>query len=132
MLTRRRQLQMLQCHLHRHHHLLHHHRVAAGLVVDAMALRRAELPSGATNVSLMGSDHDEVGNHYCYSIPIEKCIEPFSDTIIAYEMNCLPIPRQHGYPFRGIIPGHAGARNCKFIQHLHHAQPVPRRRQLEA
>lgn len=91
---------------------------AAGLDVDAVSLRQSELPAGATNVSLMGSDHDEVGNHYCCSVPVEKCIDPFGDVIVAYEMNGLPIPRQHGYPCRAIVPGHAGARNCKFLERI--------------
>jgi hypothetical protein len=26
------------------------------------------------------------------------------------------IPRQHGYPVRCIVPGNAGARNCKFVE----------------
>jgi DMSO/TMAO reductase YedYZ molybdopterin-dependent catalytic subunit len=30
----------------------------------------------------------------------------------------MPIPRQHGFPCRAIIPGHAGARNCKFLERI--------------
>ena len=53
----------------------------------------------------IGYDHDEVGNQYCCSFPFEKAIDPFGDVIVAYEMNGAPIPRQHGYPVRAIVPG---------------------------
>ena len=32
---------------------------------------------------------------------------------LAYQMNGADIPRSHGYPVRAIVPGNAGARNCK-------------------
>jgi len=33
-------------------------------------------------------------------------------------MNGQDIPRSHGYPVRCIVPGHAGARNCKYLQEV--------------
>jgi len=63
-------------------------------------------------------DQDEVGNQYCCSFPFDKAVDPFGDVILAYEMNGEPIPRSHGYPVRAIIPGHAGARNCKFLERV--------------
>merc|ERR1712199_65579 len=33
-------------------------------------------------------------------------------------MNGEPIPRSHGYPVRCIVPGCAGARNCKFLEQV--------------
>jgi hypothetical protein len=75
-------------------------------------------PDGAEHISLMGADHDEVGNHYCCSFPFEKAVDPFGDCLIAYEMNGQPIPRPHGFPVRAIVPGHAGARHCKYLQQI--------------
>jgi len=43
-------------------------------------------------------------------------VDPFGDVIVAYEMNGEPIPRPYGYPVRAIVPGFAGARNCKYLQ----------------
>lgn len=31
-------------------------------------------------------------------------------------MNGVDIPRPYGYPVRCIVPGHAGARNCKYLE----------------
>jgi len=90
----------------------------AGLPLDEISLNRASLPEGADNISFKGYDHDEVGNNYCCSIPIEKGIDPYGDVILAFKMNGEDIPRAHGYPVRVIVPGNAGARNCKFLERI--------------
>lgn len=50
--------------------------------------------------------------------PRAQAIDPYGDVILAYEMNGHAIPRVHGFPVRAIVPGHAGARNCKFLQRV--------------
>lgn len=90
---------------------------ASGMDVDAISLGKKEVPL-TWNVGLLGMDQDEVGNQYCCSFPFDKAVDPFGDVILAYEMNGEPIPRSHGYPVRAIIPGHAGARNCKFLERV--------------
>jgi len=89
---------------------------ASGMDVDNISLGNKEPPSKAKHVGLLGMDQDEVGNQYCCSFPFDKAIDPFGDVILALEMNGEPIPRSHGYPVRAIVPGHAGARNCKFLE----------------
>jgi DMSO/TMAO reductase YedYZ molybdopterin-dependent catalytic subunit len=89
---------------------------AAGMDVDSISLGKVEAPDKARNIGLLGYDADEIGNQYCCSFPFDKAVDPFGDVLIAYEMNDAPIPRQHGYPVRAIVPGHAGARNCKFLE----------------
>ena len=89
---------------------------AAGMDVDGISLRTTNAPSRATQIGLLGYDHDEGGNQYCCSFPFDKAIDPFGDVIVAYEMNGEDIPRPYGYPVRCIVPGHAGARNCKFLE----------------
>lgn len=89
---------------------------ATGMDVDSISLGEKEAPPQALHVGLLGYDQDEVGNQYCCSFPFDKAIDPFGDVILAYEMNGEPIPRSHGFPVRAIIPGHAGARNCKFLE----------------
>lgn len=56
---------------------------------------------------------------YGGSIPIEKALDPHGDVILAYEMNGEPIPRDHGYPVRVIVPGVVGARNVKWLGKLY-------------
>lgn len=52
---------------------------------------------------------------YGASIPISKAMDPRGDVLLAYEMNGQPIPRDHGFPIRVIVPGVVGARNVKWL-----------------
>ena len=47
------------------------------------------------------------------SVPIKKLKN--REILIAYEMNDSPIPRDHGYPLRAIVPGYVGVRNVKWL-----------------
>lgn len=52
------------------------------------------------------------------SIPIKKALDYFGDVLLAYEMNGQPLPREHGYPLRVVVPGHVGIRNVKWVQKI--------------
>ena len=52
------------------------------------------------------------------SIPIIKALSPFGDVILAYEMNGRPLPRDHGFPLRLVVPGYAAVRNVKWVSKL--------------
>lgn len=56
------------------------------------------------------------------SIDISKAFNPFGDVIVAYEMNGKPLPRDHGYPLRVIVPGYAAVRNVKWLSKLELAE----------
>lgn len=62
-----------------------------------------------------GYDLDPSGTPYGASIPISKAMDSRADIILAYEMNEQPIPRDHGFPIRVIVPGVVGARNVKWL-----------------
>mmetsp|Transcript_26349 Transcript_26349/g.62706 ORF Transcript_26349/g.62706 Transcript_26349/m.62706 type:complete len:256 (-) Transcript_26349:604-1371(-) len=42
-------------------------------------------------------------------------MDGLGDAIFAFEMNDEPLPRDHGYPVRVILPGHAGCRQAKWV-----------------
>lgn len=65
------------------------------------------------HVQFEGADVDSTGNRYGASIPFEKAMNP--EVIIAYEMNGQPLPQDHGYPVRLIVPGIVGARQVKWL-----------------
>ncbi len=44
-----------------------------------------------------------------------QALDPTGDVILAFEMNGEPIPRDHGFPVRSIVPGVVGARNVKWL-----------------
>ncbi len=52
------------------------------------------------------------------SIPIRKAMDPYGDTLLAYEMNGSPLPAAQGYPLRCIAPGVAGVRNVKWVRKI--------------
>ena len=56
------------------------------------------------------------------SIGIEKATNPYGDVIVAYEMNGEPLPRDHGYPLRVVVPGYAAVRNVKWLEKIEVAQ----------
>lgn len=70
------------------------------------------------HVQFEGYDTDETGLCYGGSIPIDKAVDPLGDCLIAFEMNGKPLPRDHGFPVRAISPGHAGARQCKWLHKI--------------
>ena len=53
---------------------------------------------------------------YSVGIPLTKALE--SDSILAYEMNSVPLPQNHGYPLRAVIPGLYGMMSAKWIRKI--------------
>src|SRR5215216_2953125 len=50
---------------------------------------------------------------YDVGIPIDRGL--MDGTILAYEMNGVPLPAEHGFPVRAIVPGIYGMMNAKWI-----------------
>ena len=69
-------------------------------------------------VNFEGMDIQDDGLPYGASIPIDLARRLKKEILIAYEMDHLPIPRDHGYPVRVIIPGVAGARHVKWLKKI--------------
>lgn len=55
---------------------------------------------------------------YGASIPIESAIDPRGDVLLAFRMNDQPLPRDHGFPVRVIVPGHVAARCVKWLKKI--------------
>ena len=66
-----------------------------------------------------GSDVGPSQTVYGASIPIELARMLKGDIVLAYEMNGVEIPRDHGYPVRVIIPGVVGARQVKWLKRIY-------------
>jgi DMSO/TMAO reductase YedYZ molybdopterin-dependent catalytic subunit len=66
--------------------------------------------SNAARVRLHGVDN------YTDTIPLEKAMEP--TTLLAYEMNGVPLPHRHGYPLRVIVPGYFGEKHVKWLTRI--------------
>jgi DMSO/TMAO reductase YedYZ molybdopterin-dependent catalytic subunit len=83
----------------------------------AEVLRRAGLRTSAQHVWLDGADVG-VGRapDFVRNLPIGKALHP--DTLLAWEMNGEPLPIEHGFPVRAIVPGWEGAYSVKWLTHI--------------
>jgi sulfite oxidase len=52
------------------------------------------------------------------SIPFKKGRNCFGDVLVAYKMNGVELPRDHGYPVRIIVPGYVGIKNIKWLKKI--------------
>ena len=92
-------------------------------------LDKAGSPSTAVDVMPSGLDGTVVASgvdagHVRRPVPASKAL---NDVLLAYEMNGQPLPYDHGYPLRLIVPGWIGVANIKWIGQIEvsgHAAPL--------
>ena len=53
---------------------------------------------------------------YTVGVPIERALEP--GALLAYKMNDVMLPNEHGFPLRAIVPGIYGMMNAKWITEI--------------
>jgi sulfane dehydrogenase subunit SoxC len=82
----------------------------AGLLADA------GVREGAVEVLFTGLDRGVEGGEeqdYARSILLEEALR--EDVLLAYEMNGVPLPPQHGFPLRLLVPGWYGMTSVKWL-----------------
>jgi DMSO/TMAO reductase YedYZ molybdopterin-dependent catalytic subunit len=90
----------------------------------AAVLDRAGLKSGAVEVVLEGTDKGDVkvpskpkGEiHFARSLPLAKARKP--EVLLAHHMNGKPLPAQHGFPLRAVVPGWYGVASIKWLKRI--------------
>lgn len=53
---------------------------------------------------------------FARSLPLEQALHP--DTLLAYAMNGEPLPPEHGFPVRLVVPGWYGVAAVKWVMHI--------------
>jgi DMSO/TMAO reductase YedYZ molybdopterin-dependent catalytic subunit len=84
-------------------------------------LKEAGVRPGAATVVFHGADSGEgedvpPGTHFARAIPIQKALDPA--TLLAYEMNGAPLPADHGFPLRAMVPGWYGMDSVKWLTRI--------------
>jgi DMSO/TMAO reductase YedYZ molybdopterin-dependent catalytic subunit len=85
-------------------------------VAVADVLARAEIAADAVDVVFRGADRGiehGVEQHYERSLPVAMATGP--DALLAYAINGAPLPPQHGFPLRLVVPGWYGMTNVKWL-----------------
>lgn len=93
-------------------------------------LASAEPESNGIELLAQGADHgpyhlrailpetDQDNLTFARSLPIELATDPASGILIAYEMNGQPLGRDHGAPFRLIVPHWYAVASVKWLKRL--------------
>lgn len=91
------------------------------LLSDVLKAAGIDYPTNGSGtrrwVNFAGSDEPSEGT-YETCIPYEYAMDPVNDVLLAYEMNDVKLPPDHGYPLRVIIPGYVGGRQVKWLNKI--------------
>ena len=82
----------------------------------APLLREAGLADGAREVVFTGLDRGvqgELEHDYARSLPVEEALR--DEVLLAYAVNGQPLPPQHGFPLRLVVPGWYGMASVKWL-----------------
>ena len=85
----------------------------------ADVLQEAGVHDGAIEILFTGLDHGlEGGEEQAYerSVSVADVLE--GDALLAYEVNGVALPPQHGYPLRLVVPGWYGMTSVKWLSRI--------------
>jgi sulfane dehydrogenase subunit SoxC len=84
-----------------------------------LLLEEAQVEDGALELLFSGLDRGiQGGSEHSYerSLPLEDALRP--EVLLAYAINGQPLPPQHGFPLRLIVPGWYGMTHVKWLDRI--------------
>jgi sulfane dehydrogenase subunit SoxC len=85
----------------------------------ASLLAEVEPLDGAVEVAFTGLDGGVEGGvpqRYARALRVDDALD--GEVLLAYEMNGVPLPPQHGFPLRLVVPGWYGMTNVKWLARI--------------
>ena len=82
-------------------------------------LEEAGIPDGTLEVLCTGLDRGVEGGEeqpFQRALPLAEALR--DEVLLAYEMNGAPLPPQHGFPLRLVVPGWYGMTNVKWLERI--------------
>jgi len=82
-------------------------------------LDEAGVLDGGSDVLFVGLDRGMEGGEeqsYARSVPLSEALG--EDVLLAYEINGVPLPPQHGFPLRLLVPGWYGMTSVKWLARI--------------
>ncbi|MFC8427613.1 sulfite oxidase [Streptomyces sp. NPDC057253] len=86
-----------------------------------LLLAETGVEAGAVDVVCTGADHGVergVEQDYQRSLPIDVATGTEPEVLVAHTMNGAPLPPQHGYPLRLVVPGWYGMAHVKWLREI--------------
>ena len=80
---------------------------------STMTRWRSRSPAWPTG--LQGPPDAAEVQHFQRSLSVEYAMDPANDVLLCYEINGFPLPPQHGFPLRLLVPGWLGMANVKWL-----------------
>jgi DMSO/TMAO reductase YedYZ molybdopterin-dependent catalytic subunit len=82
-------------------------------------LERAGLHADAADVAFLGADRGfDAGFEHDYGRSLPPATAMHEDVLIAWAMNGAPLPPQHGFPLRLVVPGWYGMASVKWLKRI--------------
>jgi DMSO/TMAO reductase YedYZ molybdopterin-dependent catalytic subunit len=98
--------------------LLHEVLALVAPTADGVELLAQGADHGPYHLQAILPDTDQDNLTFTRSLPLEQATDPASGILIAYEMNGQPLGRDHGAPFRLIVPHWYAVASVKWLERL--------------
>lgn len=90
-----------------------------GVALDKL-LHGADVDPSARYLWSYGCDHGHIADMkadaYVKDLPLDRVAQ--GDVLVAYELNGAPLPAEHGFPARLVVPGYYGTNSVKWLWRL--------------